>query len=103
MRRFSLLLAGGALWLFLTAVPALADGGPHLTSVNSGTSTLTADSCAGCHRAHTAQSEFLLAEASEELLCLSCHGNAGTLATVNVEIGIQYVPAGDGTRTRTVL
>ncbi|HEX4980697.1 MAG TPA: cytochrome c3 family protein [Ilumatobacteraceae bacterium] len=103
MRRFSLLLAGGALWLFLTAVPALADGGPHLTSVNSGTSTLTADSCAGCHRAHTAQSEFLLKAASEELLCLSCHGDAGTLATVNVEIGVQYVPAGDGTRTGTVL
>jgi predicted CXXCH cytochrome family protein len=91
------------LWLFLTAVPALADGGPHLTSVNSGTSTLTADSCAGCHRAHTAQSEFLLKAASEQLLCLSCHGNAGTLATVNVEIGVQYVPAGDGTRTGTVL
>jgi predicted CXXCH cytochrome family protein len=103
VRRFSLLLAGGALWLFLTAVPALADGGPHLTSVNSGTSTLTADSCAGCHRAHTAQSEFLLKAASEELLCLSCHGDAGTLATVNVEIGVQYVPAGDGTRTGTVL
>jgi predicted CXXCH cytochrome family protein len=91
------------LWLFLTAIPALADGGPHLTSVNSGTSTLTADSCAGCHRAHTAQSEFLLAAASEELLCLSCHGNAGTLATVNVEIGVQYVPAAGGTRTGTVL
>lgn len=93
VRRWSLLLAGGLLWLFLAAIPALADGGPHLTSVNSGTSTLTADSCAGCHRAHTAQGEYLLAAQSEEALCLSCHGNGGTGATTNVEWGIQFVPS----------
>jgi predicted CXXCH cytochrome family protein len=63
-----------------------------VASVNSGTSSLTADSCAGCHRAHTAQGEFLLAAASEEALCLSCHNGLG--ATTNVEDGIQYVPAG---------
>ena len=98
MRRWSLLFAGGLLWLFLAAVPALADGGPHVSAVNSGTSTLTADSCAGCHRAHTAQGEFLLAAQSEEALCLSCHGSAGTGATTNVEWGIQYVPTVTGTR-----
>jgi predicted CXXCH cytochrome family protein len=102
VRRWSLLLAGGLLWLFLAAIPALADGGPHLTSVNSGTSTLTADSCAGCHRAHTAQGEYLLAAASEEALCLSCHGNASTGATTNVEWGIQFAPNVDGTRNSGV-
>jgi predicted CXXCH cytochrome family protein len=60
--------------------------------VNSGTSTLTADSCAGCHRAHTAQGSYLLAAAGEEALCLSCHD--GTGATTNVELGVQYVPTG---------
>ena len=55
-----LLIAAGSLWLFLAAVPALADGGPHVASVNSGVSSLTADSCAGCHRVHTAQGAMLL-------------------------------------------
>jgi predicted CXXCH cytochrome family protein len=100
----SLLFAGGLLWLFLAAIPALADGGPHVASVNSGSSALTADSCAGCHRAHTAQGEFLLKAESEQALCLSCHGSGGTGATVDVEFGVQYVPAGDGSRngSRTV-
>ena len=60
MRRLMLLIAAASLWLFLAAVPALADGGPHVASVNSGVSSLTADSCAGCHRAHTAQGAMLL-------------------------------------------
>ncbi|HSO30062.1 MAG TPA: cytochrome c3 family protein, partial [Candidatus Sulfomarinibacteraceae bacterium] len=84
-------MLGGVLVL-LAALPVFADGGPHVMSVNSGTSTLTADSCAGCHRAHTAQGEFLLAAQNEEALCLSCHGNGGTGATTDVEWGIQYVP-----------
>jgi len=103
VRRLCFFVAAGALWLLLTAIPALADGGPHQALVNSGTSTLTADTCAGCHRAHTSQGQYNLKEASEELLCLSCHGNDGTLATVNVELGVQYVPSGTGTRTGTVL
>ena len=38
MRRWTLLLAGAALWLFLAAIPALADGGPHVAAANSGVS-----------------------------------------------------------------
>ncbi len=90
MRRWTLLLAGAALWLFLAAIPALADGGPHVAANNSGSSTLTADSCAGCHRAHTAQGPSLLKASSESALCLSCHGANGTGATTNVEDGVQY-------------
>lgn len=97
MRRFTLLLAGAALWLFLAAIPALADGGPHVAANNSGSSTLTADGCAGCHRAHTAQGPMLLAASNEEALCLSCHGATGTGATTNVELGVQYAAANDGT------
>jgi predicted CXXCH cytochrome family protein len=89
VRRWTVLLAGAALWLFLTAIPALADGGPHVSSVNSGASTLTADSCAGCHRAHTAQGAMLL-KTDEEALCLTCHGGPGAGATTNVEDGVQY-------------
>jgi predicted CXXCH cytochrome family protein len=60
-----------------------------VAAANSGVSTLTADSCAGCHRAHTAQARYLLAE-EEEDLCLSCHGSQGVGATTDVELGIQY-------------
>ena len=102
MRRLTLLLAGAALWLFLAAIPALADGGPHVASVNNGSSTLTADSCAGCHRVHTAQGAMLL-NTSEEELCASCHGASSTGATTDVMTGIQYAPATDGTRTSTQL
>lgn len=99
MRRFALLLAGAALWLFLAALPALADGGPHVAAVNSGSgtgSTLTADSCAGCHRAHTAQGPKLVKAEGNEL-CLSCHGVIGAGATTNVEDGVQYTDSSSGT------
>ncbi len=112
MRRWTLLLAGAALWLFLAAIPALADGGPHVAATNSGASSLTADSCAGCHRAHTAIGPMLLNAPSDEALCLTCHGASVTGATTDVMTGMQYVPAVDdpataaneaGTRTDTQL
>ena len=102
MRRWTLLLAGAALWLFLAAVPALADGGPHVAAANSGVSTLTADSCAGCHRAHTAQGALLLV-APEEEICLTCHGAASTGATTDVMTGVQYAVGTNGLRGTTQL
>jgi predicted CXXCH cytochrome family protein len=89
VKRWTILLAGAALWLFLAAIPALADGGPHVMADNSGSSTLTADSCAGCHRAHTAQGAMLL-KSSEEDLCLTCHGSSGVGASTDVELGVQF-------------
>ncbi len=103
MRRWTLLLAGAALWLFLAAIPVLADGGPHVAAINSGSSSLTADSCAGCHRAHTAQGPMLLNAPSEEALCLTCHGAAGTGATTDVMTGVQYRVGTDGLRGDTKL
>jgi len=102
VRRWTLLVAGAALWLFLAAVPALADGGPHVAANNSGQSTLTADSCAGCHRAHTAQGPMITTELDPNDLCISCHGTNGTGATANVEDGVQYAVANDGSGTGTV-
>ena len=103
MRRWTLLLAGAALWLFLAAIPALADGGPHVAAANSGASTLTADSCAGCHRAHTAQGALLINAPTEEELCLTCHGAAGTGATTDVMTGVQYTPGTTTVRGTTQL
>ena len=94
MRRWTLLLAGAALWLFLAAIPALADGGPHVAATNSGVGGLTADSCAGCHRAHTAQGLYLLKDEEGPALCLTCHGTTGFGATTDVETGQQYKPDG---------
>jgi predicted CXXCH cytochrome family protein len=89
VRRLTLLLAGGAVWLFLAAIPAFADNGPHVASVNNGSSGINADSCAGCHRAHTAQGAMLLIE-EEPALCLVCHGASGTGASTDVADGTQY-------------
>lgn len=94
MRRWTLLLAGAALWLFLAAMPALADGGPHVSAVNNGAGGLGADSCAGCHRAHSAQGVPLLTQQEGPALCLTCHGTTGVGATTDVESGQQYTPAG---------
>ncbi len=92
VRKFALLFAGGALWLFVAALPVLADGGPHQMAINNGTGTpgLTADTCAGCHRAHTATAEGLLKNDLPNL-CLDCHN--GTKATADVVHGVQYDPA----------
>lgn len=103
MKKLTLLIAAGSLWLFLAAVPVFADGGPHVSSANSGVSTLAADGCAGCHRAHTAQGEMLLNAASEEELCLTCHGAASTGATTDVMTGIQYAIGAGGLRGATQL
>ena len=72
------------IWLFLAALPVFADGGPHVSSTNNGSLGINADSCAGCHRAHTAQGPMLLKAADEEALCLTCHGSAGVGATTDV-------------------
>jgi predicted CXXCH cytochrome family protein len=95
--------AVAAIWLLLAAIPALADGGPHVSTINNGSLGINADSCAGCHRAHTAQGPFLLNAADEEALCLTCHGAAGTGSTVDVMTGVQYTLGGDGLRSGTIL
>lgn len=93
-RTLAPILSIAALWLFLAAMPALADGGPHVAGINNGSLTLTADSCAGCHRAHTAQGPYLIRADSVNALCLTCHGSAGLGATTDVELGIQFRVAG---------
>ena len=99
MRRLALLIFGGAVLLLLAAVPVLADGGPHVATVNSGTTGISADSCAGCHRAHTAKGEMLLVQ-DEPALCLTCHGETGTGAATDVMDGIQYAVASDPSKVR---
>ena len=93
MKKLMLLIAAGSLWLFLAAVPALADGGVHTVAQNSGAATLTSDSCAGCHRAHSAKGEYLIKSVTEEALCLNCHDSAGAGASTDVESGVQYAIA----------
>ena len=87
MRRFALLVAGGAVWLLLAAVPAFADNGPHVVGAGA-----VADGCAGCHRAHTATQPKLLLQA-QPALCYTCHGAGGTGASTDVESGIAYTLA----------
>ena len=63
------------------ADPAGADNGPH------GGYSATTDSCAGCHRAHTASAPGLLTADAHDL-CLSCHGSVGAGADTNVMDGV---------------
>ena len=95
MRRLASLLAGGALFLLLSAIPALADGGPHQSGFTphsgdslSGSTGINADACASCHRAHTAPGEYLTV--GDPDLCLVCHGGTGSGATTDVMNGVQY-------------
>jgi predicted CXXCH cytochrome family protein len=98
VRRLAIMGIGGALWLILCAIPALADGGPHVMSSNNGTGGIKADGCASCHRIHTSQSPtgFLLvtSEATITDYCRSCHGATGTGAATDVDRGVQYALSG---------
>jgi predicted CXXCH cytochrome family protein len=76
----------------IAAGPAAADAGPHVQGQG-----LTPDSCAICHRAHTAQAPDLL-KAPETALCYTCHGGAATGAATDVVDGIGY---SDAERTGT--
>lgn len=88
MRRSTFLGLGAvAAWMLLFAAPALADNGPHMRGAG-----LTPDSCAGCHRLHTAPAERLLKMDGTQL-CYTCHGTSGTGATTDVEDGVQYSAA----------
>ena len=65
---------------------ASADGGPHV--IQSGA---TPDKCAGCHRIHTGQNEYLLKDAGTiEDFCFSCHGNGGPGSDLAVQEGTFY-------------
>ena len=84
--------AGGMLALvlvagFWSAGSASADGGVHVQG-----SGATTDSCAGCHRAHTATADKLL-KTSQTAICYTCHGATGTGATTAVETGTSYATA----------
>lgn len=72
------LIAGGG-------VPASADNGPH----TAGAGPLT-DSCAGCHRVHTAQAPSLL-KVAQPGLCFTCHGAGDGGASTDVVNGVGYL------------
>jgi len=95
VKRLALLFAGGAVWLILAAVPVFADGGPHVAGAG-----VVADSCAGCHRAHTASNARLLLQV-QPALCYTCHGTTGTGAGNDVQNGVAYTLT-SGVRTATV-
>ena len=66
---------------------ALADNGPHVAS----TGDATPDKCAGCHRIHTGQNQFLLKEAGTiQQFCYTCHGNGGPGSDLAVQEGTFY-------------
>ena len=95
-----LLVGAGALvvgGVILTAGPAMADNGPHVS--NQGTTAIgsSVDGCAGCHRLHASQNEdFQLTASTEEALCATCH-DAGVGATTDPFNGVAYTAIGNAT------
>jgi predicted CXXCH cytochrome family protein len=62
--------------------------------------TAGTDRCASCHRAHTAQGEYLLKQ-EQPGLCFTCHGSGATGASTDVVDGAGYTSDGqtpDATR-----
>jgi predicted CXXCH cytochrome family protein len=66
---------------------ASADAGPHVATG----SDATPDKCAGCHRIHTGQNEYLLKEpGTVEEFCYACHGNGGPGSDLASQEGTFY-------------
>ena len=78
-------MAGAAVWLFLLAIPALADGGPHIKGQYGNTPA----ECAGCHRAHSAQAPDILQQPMPAL-CYTCHGAGATGSVLDAQDGAAF-------------
>ena len=73
----------------MTATTVLADNGPHIQAGDSASSAIvTADGCAGCHRAHSASGQSLIVTDKDSDLCYACHGSTAQGATTNVTDGV---------------
>lgn len=83
----ALLGLGCAVALWAGALPAAADNGPHVKGAG-----IVADTCAGCHRVHTAQAPGLLKQ-PQTALCYTCHGASASGASTDVESGVGYADA----------
>ncbi len=86
--RTAMFAAACAVSLFAGAAPASADNGPHVKGAG-----LTPDTCAACHRAHTAKAPYLLKE-SQTALCYTCHGASGAGSNEDVQDGVGWSGAG---------
>jgi predicted CXXCH cytochrome family protein len=84
LAKATIVALGCAASLLATAGPASADNGPHVKEAGAVT-----DSCAGCHRVHTAQAPHLLKE-TQTSLCYTCHGSGATGANSDVVDGVGY-------------
>jgi predicted CXXCH cytochrome family protein len=73
-----------AVSLLATAASTSADNGPHVMGAGG-----VPDTCALCHRLHTAQAPDLLGEPQTEL-CYTCHGASATGASTDVQDGVGY-------------
>jgi predicted CXXCH cytochrome family protein len=75
----------------LTQYPLAAD---TYTSPHGPDVSLVSDTCAACHRSHTARTGYLLStDAPQEALCFTCHGTSGLGSSSNVEAQYAAVPA----------
>ncbi len=83
---FIVLIATLAMFVLMSGVALAVGETPHGPFADD--TTL----CAACHRAHTAQSEYLLSESSTFNMCKACH-SGGQGADADVDNG-RYVVNG---------
>ncbi len=86
IRRAAVVVACYAV-LLIVGAGASADNGPHVQGQG-----LVPDTCAVCHRVHTARAPHLL-RTPETDLCYTCHGAAAAGASTDVLDGVGYSSA----------
>ncbi len=85
------LVLGCAVLLVASPVSSVADNGPHEAGAGA-----IADTCASCHRVHTAKATNLINEDSQLALCYTCHGATGAGSNLDVEGGVAYGDSSSG-------
>ena len=82
-----------SLWTVSALTAGTASAAPPNPHLSAGTTT---DSCAACHRFHTAQNDNLVnSTAPQSTLCFSCHDGTGADSNVAAEYSDPGVPADD--------
>lgn len=88
VRRLTLLCVICTAALFLGAVSASADNGPHVAGAG-----IVTGKCASCHRIQLAETSRFLTR-SQPALCYSCHGGGWAGANTDVVNGVGFPGAG---------
>ena len=78
-----------------TTAPASARTAGASSTNPHGPYTVTTDTCATCHRAHTASGSALISDPTQTELCVTCHNGTGSAQNVAGQYSDPSIPAND--------